>query len=80
MLLYYSEIEQALSTFKAWSWSNENDLKNILFEEVLNLINKNNIDALEVELLKREGVREINDLPTQYRIYWQNLKDFITEE
>lgn len=80
MLLYYSEIEQALSTFKAWSWSDENNLKTLLFEEVLNLINKNNIDALELELLKAEGVTNTNDLPTQYRIYWNDLKDFINEE
>ena len=80
MFLYYSEIEQALSTFKAWSWSNEKDLKNILFEELLNLVNKNNIEELEAELLKVENVTDTNDLPTQYRIYWQDLKDFINQE
>ena len=78
MFLYYSEIEQALSTFKAWSWT-EGDLSALLFEEVLNLVNKNNIDALEAELLKQEGVTDTNDLPTQYRIYWQDLKDFINQ-
>ena len=80
MLLYWREKEEFLSLFKAWSWSNEKDLKNILFEEVLNLINKNNIDALEAELLKVENVTDTNDLPTQYRIYWQDLKDFINQE
>ena len=79
MLLYWREKEEFLSLFKAWTWS-DNDLKNILFEEVLNLINKNNIDALEAELLKQEGVTDTNDLPTNYRLHWQDLKDFINEE
>lgn len=79
MILYWREKEEFLSLFKAWSWS-ENDLSALLFEELLDIVNKNNIDALEVELLKQEGVTTINDLPTQYRVYWQDLKDFITEE
>lgn len=79
MILYWREKEEFLSLFKAWSWS-ENDLSALLFEVLLDIVNKNNIDALEVELLKQEGVTTINDLPTQYRVYWQDLKDFITEE
>lgn len=79
MLLYWREKEEFLSLFKAWSWS-DNDLKISLFEELLNLVNKNNIEELEQYLLKVENVTDTNDLPTQYRIYWQDLKDFITEE
>lgn len=79
MLLYWREKEEFLSLFKAWSWS-DNDLKISLFEELLNLVNKNNIEELEQYLLKVENVTDTNDLPTQYRVYWQDLKDFITEE
>lgn len=79
MLLYWREKEEALSLFKAWSWA-EKDLKTALFKELINSINKENIDTLETELLKIEGVTDFNDLPTNYRLHWQDLSDFIKEE
>ena len=78
-MLTWKQKEKAITFFKALSWS-ENDLSTLLFEELLNIVNKENIEELEQYLLKVEGVEKFNDLPTQYRIYWQNLKDFITEE
>lgn len=78
-MLTWREKEEAITFFKAWSWSEEN-LNALLFEELLNLINQENIEELEQALIKSEGVAEFNDLPTQYRIYWQDLKEFITEE
>lgn len=79
MLLYWKEKEKFLSLFKAWSWS-ENDLSVLLFEELLNIVNKNNLEELKQYLLKVEGVADYNDLPTQYRIFWSDLKDFINTQ
>lgn len=78
-MLTWRELEQFSSLFKAWSWS-EGHLKALLFEELLNLINKDNIKELKQELLKSEGVQEFNELCTNYRVFWSDLIDFINAE
>ena len=78
-MLLWREKEEFLSLFKAWSWS-DNNLKISLFEELLNLVNKNNIEELEQALIKSEGVKKFNDLCTNYRVFWSDLKDFINQK
>ena len=78
-MLTWREKEEFLSFFKAWSWT-EGDLSTLLFEELLNIINKENIEELEEYLIKSEGVEKFNDLCTNYRVFWTDLEDFINRE
>ena len=78
-MLTWKQKEKAITFFKALSWS-ENDLSTLLFEELLNIINKKNIEELEQYLIKSEGVEKFNDLCTNYRVFWSDLEDFINRE